>query len=182
MSRKVIVIGANSKSTDNQNCTALQIGKCLKDNDYICIHGGGDGTMLATTQGIGGDRSYIISPENMLSSHPVYTSVYRRTITDNILSRVGILTNLSRECKYIIMYGGGIGTIHELLSFMVYWYKEPDKMPDVLFCNTDAEPLSTNLLNIMLPLCIETRPYMYPLIKKIRTLSTTDVIKIINES
>ena len=71
------------------------------------------------------------------------------------------------------MYGGGIGTIHELLSFMVYWYKEPDKMPNILFCNTDAEHLSINLLNVMLPLCIETRPYMNVLVNKIKNIINT---------
>ncbi len=48
----LILIGANSKATSRQCEIATQLGRLCSKNKILCIHGGGEGTMKAVTEGI----------------------------------------------------------------------------------------------------------------------------------
>ena len=185
--KKVIFIGANTKATDMQIISSMKVGESLASNDYYCIHGGGEGTMLSVTRGIKhvdseGKCCHIITPENMIPTNvDTYDVIGKKDIVHNIHVRIGMLLELSKQVKYIIVYGGGIGTIHELLSVMVHWYNDPDNMPQILICDEDATEWCSQLSNLLSPLCVPERPYMDIMRKKIFKLSTTDLIKVLQE-
>ncbi len=178
MKGKVIVIGANSKATEAQCRAAFTIGQTLVDNEYLCIHGGGCGTMFHTTLGmkhknaeIGDSLTYIIWPASMKlesdETRAQYDNVYKKIVVPTIHDRIGVLIEESKDCDFIICYGGGMGTIHELFSILVNYYDKTDLMPRILFCNVDASPLLNQLNLMMAGWDIPQRPYMKQLIDKL---------------
>lgn len=178
MTTKVIFIGANTKATDRQCKSVEHIGEVLSRHDYYCIHGGGEGTMLAITVGMkmvipDGSNCHIITPRHMIPENTdIYNLVDKRVIVDTIHTRIGMLLEHSKDCKYVIVYAGGIGTIHELMSILVCWYTEPENMPDILICNEDANDWCDLLAGLLSPLCIAERPYMLVMRNKIFKLTT----------
>lgn len=183
---KVIFIGANTKATSNQIASALKVGETLASENYYTIHGGGEGTMLAVTKGIQLVKNpaydcHVITPTHMIPDNTnVYDKVGKKHIVPDIHTRIGELIELSTQCKYIIVYSGGIGTIHELMSFLVYWYTNPQNMPDILICDEDANEWCNMLSALLSPLCISERPYMLVIKEKIYKLETEELLKVLH--
>ena len=186
MKGKVIVIGANSKATENQCKAAFTIGQTLVDNDYLCIHGGGCGTMLHTTLGmkyknkvIGDSLTYIIWPVSMKLENTEtcahYDHVYKKIVVPTIHDRIGVLIEESKDCDFIICYGGGMGTIHELFSILVNYYDKTHLMPRILFCSVDASTLLNQLNLMMAGWDIPQRPYMSELIQKLDICTVEEI-------
>jgi predicted Rossmann-fold nucleotide-binding protein len=181
---KVIFFGANTKATLKQNLSSIKIGEILAKHNYYCIHGGGEGTMYAVTLGIKNVNPtasccHIIIPEFMMPDTDMYDVIGKKDIIDNIHTRIGMHIKLSEECKYIIVYAGGIGTIHEMMSVLVHWYTKPDDMPAFLICNEDANEWCELLSSLLSPLCIPERDYMITMRKKIFNLTTEELVEVL---
>ena len=188
--KRVIVIGANSKSTDKQNLAAFEIGKVLAENNYLCIHGGGCGVMLNTTLGMqsvnlskGNSLTYVIWPNSMKKeteeTNYHYKNIYKYLTVDTIHDRIGVLIKESSKCEYIICYGGGLGTANELFSIIVNYYDKTENMPSILFCNEDANDLIKILNNLFLLWNVPNRPYIQKIIDKILILNKYEIQQIL---
>ena len=188
----IVLIGPNSRATKNQMIVSKQLGRICSKNKILCIHGGGDGTMLAVTEGILESNvtleeeqclvdvssfCKVVSPTDMMSDNEIYNRVLDKTLVKDIHERIGMLLEFSNQCKYIVCYAGGIGTIHEFLSFLVYWYKEPEKMPEILLCDVDFQGWTVILINLLKSLVIPERPYMSILMNKINVVSSKELYK-----
>jgi predicted Rossmann-fold nucleotide-binding protein len=155
------------------------------NTNYYCIHGGGDGTMLAVTLGIKyvdyeAKNCHIIIPEfMMLKDTDAYDIIGKKEIVDTIHNRIGRHIEVSEGCKYVIVYAGGIGTLHEILSILVHWYTKPDDMPIFLICNEDGEEWCRLLAAMLSPLCVPERQYMITMRKKIFNLTTDELIDVL---
>tara|TARA_B110000908_G_C10224103_1_gene436957 strand:- start:840 stop:1433 length:594 start_codon:yes stop_codon:yes gene_type:complete len=181
---KVIFFGANTKATLRQNMSSIKIGETLASNNYYCIHGGGEGTMYSVTVGIknidpDAKNCHIIMPKFMVLDMDIYNVIGKKTIVDTVHERIGIHINLSKDIRYLIVYAGGIGTIHELMSIMVYWYTDPDSMPQILICNEDAKDWCQLLASLLSPLCIPERQYMIIMKNKIFNLTSDELVDVL---
>lgn len=187
---KVIVLGANSKATDNQCKAAFKIGTVLVENDYVCIHGAGTGTMLNTTLGMQSkdkdkaDRlTYTIWPESMKleskKTRNYYKSAFKKVVVPTIHDRIGLLLKESETANFIICYGGGIGTTHELFSILTNYYDKVHLMPCILFCDVDAQNLIEKLYSLLNSWDIPERPYIKQLIKKIKVYKVDEICRIL---
>jgi predicted Rossmann-fold nucleotide-binding protein len=188
--KKLILIGANSKANDEQCTASFNIGKALAELDYLTIHGGGDGVMVHCTKGMqsidkdkGDSLTHIIWPDNMIPKKEetlkIYNDVKKITRVNDINTRISLLCKEAKESNYIVMFGGGIGTIHEVLSFMVHYYDHAKDMPDILYCSDGDDGFITRLLLLLIPLNIETRPYMDTLLNKIIILKSEEIVDVL---
>lgn len=183
--KKVIFIGANTKATFPQCDSAERIGEVLANQGYTTVHGGGDGTMGAITRGIRKvnpecNLCHIITPENMLpSDQSPYNKVEKWDMVDTVHTRIGKLINISNECKYVIVYGGGIGTIHELMSILVHWYHNTTYMPYILVCTEDAKEWCDHISGLLTPLCIKERPYILNMKERLIKVSSKELEDVI---
>lgn len=188
--KKTILIGANSKANTQQCDASFEIGKALVEYNYKTVHGGGDGVMVQCTKGMqydnkqtGDDLTCIIWPDNMIPEKEetlkVYENVKEKIRVKDINTRISLLCEEAKTSDYIIMFGGGIGTIHELLSFMVHYYDHAKDMPDILYCSDGDDGFITRLLLLLIPLNIETRPYMDILLRKLIILKSEEIIDVL---
>lgn len=184
--KKIILIGANSKANNEQLFAANQIGQTLAQENYLTIHGGGDGVMKECTKGMkkndkpkGDELTYIIWPDNMIPSAEdtlkVYENVKVKVKVKDVNERISILCEEAKNSNYIIMFGGGIGTIHEFMSLIVHFYDHPDDLPTVLYCSDGDDGFMARLLLMLTALKTSTRPYMDTLLKKISILSYLEI-------
>ena len=144
--------------------------------------------MRAVSRGINkaeptGKLCHIITPKDMMPSD---SSPYERlrehghwNIVDDIHTRIGILIRESEDCQYIVVYGGGIGTIHELMSILVRWYHHTERMPYILICTEDAEDWCNHIAGLLAPLCVEDRPYILIMRQRMFKVSTLELENIL---
>lgn len=169
-SKIAIVIGANTKATNSQIAHSKTLGARLSAKGYICVHGGGEGIMLGVTEGINDNsKVQIIVPRFMKTNNKIYDNV-PTIYVDTIHDRIGYLLKVSEnpDTQYIVVYAGGIGTIHELMAFLVHYYDKPKMIPTILIYITSIEDQVwyNNLMQILVPLCTDTRPYMKTLMSR----------------
>ena len=76
-----------------------------------------------------GDNIQLVIPKHMETRLLVYNKVPEKNkiIVNSIHERIGFYLPISRNVKYIIVYAGGIGTIHLSIFYngtLVYGYKK----------------------------------------------------------
>ena len=181
MSKQVILYGPNTKSTHSQNESAKRLGTKLQEKNYTCIHGGGEGVMSSITETMKGENIQLVIPKHMETRLLVYNKVPEKNkiIVNSIHERIGFYLPISRNVKYIIVYAGGIGTIHEVFSIMVHWYMDTKNMPEFLLCTVNGEAWIEQLMSLLRPLKISTRPYMTDILSKIKTVSEEELIALL---
>ena len=85
----------------------------------------------------------------------------------------------SETANFIICYGGGIGTTHELFSILTNYYDKVHLMPCILFCDVDAQDLIEKIYSLLNSWDIPKRPYIKQLISKIKVHKVDDICQIL---